>query len=213
MNEPNTVTIDDWLFRINPANHSNPAGVLVACHGWTGNEFSMDIFIRSKLSNAYTVIFPRAPYGTAESGFSWVEGSHGHHQNVRELELSAIGLQRRITAICVQNSLHDLPQLFMGFSQGAALVLAYSLLFSTVGSRYGLLSGFLPEGLQAQPGSLIGRRYFVAHGISDPIVPIAHAREAVQFLETGGASVDYCEADTGHKLHASCFKQLENFLL
>ena len=34
----------------------------------------------------------------------------------------------------------------------------------------------------------------------------------VDYLKNVGATVDYCESNTGHKLSASCFKGLAEFL-
>jgi phospholipase/carboxylesterase len=102
----------------------------------------------------------------------------------------------------------------MGFSQGAALVYAYSLFYPEEMEKVVCMAGFLPENAEAQypQNHLSGVNYFVAHGTEDDTVPIAKAHSTIKTLVHFGANVDYCEDKIGHKLSASCFSGLENFL-
>jgi phospholipase/carboxylesterase len=103
----------------------------------------------------------------------------------------------------------------LGFSQGAALAGALTLIYPRRVRSLGLLSGFLPTAINANPAdnSLNGLRVFIAHGTLDDRVPIRHARQAAATLQKAGAQVEFCEANVGHKLGLPCFKALESFFM
>lgn len=211
MNEPYTHIEEDWLFRIQPAVESTPNAVLVAIHGWTGNETSMDIFTR-KLRQTEWVIYPRAPFESPNGGYSWTGDTRGVLQEFSTFQSIGVELISRLRRILAANHLEGLPVHLAGFSQGAALALVLSLEPGLRASKVGCLAGFLPLHMPAKvPAAL--PEYYVAHGKQDTIVPIDHAYQVVRYLEQNNARVEFCETDTGHKLGAACFKQLENFFL
>jgi phospholipase/carboxylesterase len=212
MNDSSELTLQDWVFRIYSPAAPSAKAVLLAIHGRTGNESSMEIFIQ-KLNSVFWVILPRAPFAAQGGGFSWVTEEKGIHQDFSAFDKSALGLIDRVDQIRIDREIANLPLYLLGFSQGAALSLAISLNYTKPDSKIGLLAGFLPLGRQPQSGSLTQQKYFVAHGRQDQTVPVEQGRKVVQFLEACGAQVDYCEADTGHKLSMACFKQMEKFFL
>ncbi len=101
----------------------------------------------------------------------------------------------------------------MGFSQGAALTYAWSLLQADKIIDFACLSGFMPEGVDGivQNHPLSGKQCYVTHGTEDELVPVEKARHAVDVLENAGAKVTYCEEDVGHKLSATCFRGMQKF--
>jgi phospholipase/carboxylesterase len=212
MNDLVSATVQDWEFRIRKPKESIAKGVLVAIHGRTGSENSMEIFTQ-KLNTNFWVISPRAPFSAQGSGFSWVEEEQSSRQDFSRLEQSSLGLAQRLRQILQENQIEELPLHLLGFSQGAAIALILSLMGPGTGRKVGLLSGFLPSGLLAKTGLLVDARYFIAHGRQDETVSIEQGRKLVQFLEDCGAWVDYCEADTGHKLSLPCFKAMEKFFI
>jgi len=162
-------------------------------------------------------VAPRGPYKTPLGGYGW----HAHQPRVwpwvddflpaidglesllEEEQIAIYGIAKKgISVVSI-----------VGFSQGAALAYAFTMLrphrvVSVVG-----LSGFLPEGAEALARNrpLEGKRVFVAHGAQDELVPVWRARRAVEVLERAGAQVTYCEDDVGHRLSADCFNGLEAF--
>lgn len=72
------------------------------------------------------------------------------------------------------------------------------------------LAGFLPQG---DLENLNGIPVYWGHGISDPLVPIEKAREAVQTLKRAGADVLLCEAQVGHKVGLECTRGLKDWLV
>ena len=97
-----------------------------------------------------------------------------------------------------------------GFSDGASYALSLGLangdLFTDV---IAFSPGFVPSG---------GRRgrpaVYVAHGVSDPVLPIARtSRRIVSSLRRAGYPVDYCEFDGGHAVPPEVARAaLEQFL-
>jgi phospholipase/carboxylesterase len=213
MNESYEINIDGWLFRIQPPPDPAYRRVLVAIHGWTGNQYSMDIFTQ-KLRNQYWVIFPCAPYPAEGSGFSWIKKGEANQKDLYSLMIAAQNLHSRIDSILHDHLTIDPGQInLMGFSQGSAISLLYSLNYSSEWTKIALLSGFLPEGLSIVPSSLKNRSYFIAHGKKDAIIPVEQAHKLASFIEDSGGNLDFCEADTGHKLGKDCFIRVQEFLL
>lgn len=102
----------------------------------------------------------------------------------------------------------------VGFSQGAALSYSFAVTHPHRIRSIAGLSGFLPDGFQGliatQP--LAGLPVFVAHGSQDQLVPVDRARQGVELLQQLGARVSYCEDNVGHKLSASCYRSMQEFL-
>jgi phospholipase/carboxylesterase len=103
----------------------------------------------------------------------------------------------------------------MGFSQGAALSYAMTLMYPQRIDKLLGISGFMPDGAEdyVEGEELQGKTAFVAHGRMDNIVPIKKARKVVNVLKQAGAEVTYCEDDVGHKLSSSCFRGLNHYLV
>jgi predicted esterase len=59
---------------------------------------------------------------------------------------------------------------------------------------------------------LQGKNVFLAHGTQDSLVPVDRARQAAATLQEAGADVILCEDEVGHKLSASCFRNLQDFI-
>jgi phospholipase/carboxylesterase len=210
MNEPANFVIQDALFRVFPPAQPTARAAILAIHGYTGNEHSMEIFTQ-KMSSDCWAILPRAIYPVKTGGFSWIPEGSADRSDFRNLNDNATLLKQRVDQLQQELKINGIPLFLMGFSQGAALALVYSLRFSHPGDRIGLMAGFLPTGLDAQPGSLRGRRFFIAHGRRDATVPFEQAHRIKSFLEKCNAQFDLCESDSGHKLSMACFRRLEDF--
>ncbi len=210
MNDPYDLTIQEHIFRIFPPTQHVPRAALLAIHGYTGNEHSMEIFIQKLIPDCWAIL-PRAFFPALDEGFSWVLDGNEDRTGFQMLEESAMRLKMRVDQIQQDLKITRLPLYLMGFSQGAALALVYSLKYSQDGDRIGLMAGFLPTGLEPSHGTLRNRRFFIAHGRQDATIPIEQAYKIADFLEESQAQVDLCESDTGHKLNMACFKRLEEF--
>lgn len=209
--EIETRQIGAWVVRQRTPNHPPPHALVLLLHGWTGDEKAMWIFAPRLPKNALLVA-PRGLYPTPLGGFGW-------SPRVDVKWLSIEDLQPAVEALRALLKSENFPSAYLGqihlvgFSQGAALAYAFSLINpSQVGAVAGL-SGFMPEhaGKLIDSKPLSGKPVFVAHGTRDELVPVEMARQAVRILQTAGADVSYCEDDVGHKLSLTCFDSLEHF--
>jgi phospholipase/carboxylesterase len=212
--EPELVTFNNWTFRLRRA-QVGTSRLLMMIHGWLGDENSMWVLARN-LSPRFTVLAPRGPFPVAEGGYSWREirpGSWGM-ASLEELKAAAEALLAFVddwsTSAGMDAGQFDL----MGFSQGAAMVYALTLVHPERVRRLAVLSGFFPK----NGGTLLGdqrlssKPIFITHGRQDPLLPVEQARSTVALLKKAGAQVAYCESDAGHKVSKECSGEMERFL-
>lgn len=188
--------------------------LIILFHGWTGDENSMDIFVRAFPPGNW-LISPRAPVSAKDKGYSWLSNPLDNTASRNEFEQTApqiwtqIMEWKRILDIPVNT-----PLSMVGFSQGGAMALLLSFLYADQVRKAACLSGFLPNwGKEIiKQNSLVDKPYLITHEIADLLIPIERARTTKTILENAGAIVTYCEGAVGHKLSADCFSALEEFV-
>jgi phospholipase/carboxylesterase len=160
----------------------------------------------------YYVLAPRAPIQLGENQFSWHKITPqwpdlDHYGQLVENLLQKVRLWEE------ENELHFDQYNLMGFSQGAVMAYALAWLFPEKIGKVAALAGFIPTSWKtnAHKPKLGNKKFFVAHGNKDEIVPIENARQTVSWLEKHGADVQFCEAEIGHKISANCFSGLGEF--
>lgn len=200
---------------------SNPvdltsARVGLMLHGWTGDENSMWVFT-SQLDDDWLLIAPRAlyPSQTDRGGFSWIDQRIDHWPLFIDFLPAVEKLHHDLGELKNKYSYIDFSKLaIIGFSQGAAMGFAYSMIHPRDVLKLGLLSGFIPdnsEGFITQKGERdLG--IFIGHGNSDQIVPVEKANQGITLLREFGYFPKSCITDVGHRLGADCFKALTDFL-
>jgi phospholipase/carboxylesterase len=212
-NDPYLIQDSGWVYRIPRSSDEINTRTCILIHGWTGDEHSMDIFLRAVPSD-YAALSPRGPVNAAEGGYGWVDFRPGNLATFQNFEKTARELRMHIDRWIPQNYLPGGKLTIIGFSQGAAMALSFGLAFPERVERIGCLSGFLPVGTLPDPVSLplLGINIFIAHGSKDDMIPISRAREAANWLRQAGAGVTSCESNVGHRLGANCFQALKSFL-
>jgi phospholipase/carboxylesterase len=201
-----------------------PQGALIIMlHGLSGDENVMWIFDHA-LPREATVIAPRALYASELGGTSWARSVV--RDDLDDVDFhEALEVMSRFMAEMIALYLID-PQrvIIMGFSQGAALSYAYSLLHPESLRGVIALAGFLPlpersggrssTSLRSAQNAPVAQskdafpHYLIIHGTHDEAVPIDRAREARSVLEGRGASVEYHEHRVGHKVSAQGMKEI-----
>ena len=208
------IIFDHWTLRVRASQVVHPR-LLVLIHGWTGDENSMWVFARG-LAPDFWMIAPRAPYPAESSGFSWrpPQAETYGRPSLETLRPVADGLIRLIEEYSASVKLDAMQFDLIGFSQGAAMVNLVGMLYPHRVRKMGVLAGFVPDGLEEliSQKPFAGKNIFVAHGTRDQLVPIDHARAAIELLEQAGAQVIYCEDEVGHKVSAACMRALEDYL-
>jgi phospholipase/carboxylesterase len=179
----------------------------------------MSLFTRS-IPAAFSVISPRAPVaikpgmfpGYTDRGYSWVWPAAPPDP----VSFSpAIDQLRRFIAAFDRS-----PVYLMGFSQGAALSYAFSLVEPTLVAGVIALAGFLPEEMhperseaQSKDAPAFPRHgYLIIHGTDDQIVPIHRAHQARDHLRSIGAPVEYHAYPIGHKVAPQGLKDITRWL-
>ncbi len=186
--------------------------VLIALHGWTGDENTMTIFTNN-IGSRFSRLLPRAPYPSSEGGFSWVPPETSRPSRFSDLKPAADLIASQWTEWLSQKGVSAPPKFsLVGFSQGAALSLIITILYPNLIDRAAILAGFLPEGYsETDLQKVRGIRYFVSHGTRDEIIEYEKAEKFVSVLRSNGAEVEFCPAEVGHRISAGCFKNLEAF--
>ncbi len=159
------------------------------------------------------IIAPRGIFPTPQGGYGWHPGVENRWPQMDDFSQAVEHLRELLSPQIFPDVDYSKVNL-IGFSQGAAL--AWTFLFNHPDLIHSVagLSGFLPAGAESLSNTrpLKGKHVFVSHGTQDDTVPIARARQAIPTLETAGAEVMVCEANSGHKVSASCFRGLEAFI-
>jgi phospholipase/carboxylesterase len=207
--------LDGWNLKVREPQDAEAAHpVVLLIHGWTGDERSMWVFAQ-RLPKQALLIAPRAPYASKHenlAGYSWVEERAGQFSELPAFEPALGSFEGLLAKLAEKYSSADFAKFgLVGFSQGAAFSFAFALSQPERVSKLAALAGFLPAGGESELARLAGKPIFIAHGTQDETVPVSKAREAHAALQAAGASVRYCESDTGHKLDANCARELEEF--
>jgi phospholipase/carboxylesterase len=202
-----------WVAKIQQSPDSYPSKIIILLHGWTGDEESMNIFVRN-FNEDYLLIFPRGPVTSPLGGYGWVAMEEKTFPSAQEFLSNAAMLVDQLKTWIVLNGYKPSNLNLIGFSQGACMAYILSIMYPDMFEKTACLAGYLPNGLENHltPQSLVGHKYFISHGTLDETVPVELARNSVKVLDAAGAEVNYCEENVGHKLSLPCFKALEDFI-
>jgi len=175
------------------------APIAVLLHGYGGDEKVMWVFADA-LPPAWTTIAFRGIAPAEGGGYRWHVGRRWPPPQAEAFGPAVEAVRQAI------------PQargiLWIGFSQGAALALCCAAAgLPSIGVA--CLAGYLP---QRFPALVAGLPVFWAHGRRDDKVPIDSARASGRMLETWGVRLDFCEADSGHKVGAECLRALGGWI-
>lgn len=203
---------DQFLFRIYPQKAESSKKVFILFHGWTGNEDSMSVFLNS-IPEAAIAILPRGIYHIQADQYGWLDVTDAKHHNFESYRNIAIRLHHSLNKVIRDLTEQNIANLnLIGFSQGAALSLVYSLQYRDEVDKTAILSGFLPKGFPENGHTLdIQDKFYVAHGTKDTLVDFQRAEEIQKYLIARGASVQFCQAEIGHKVSPACLSSLKTF--
>jgi phospholipase/carboxylesterase len=185
--------------------------LIVLLHGLSGDENAMWIFDHA-LPRSATVIAPRALYPSELGGYSWARSVVRDDLDDVDYQAALDHLARFVREAIALYEVDPRRVIVMGFSQGAALSYAYSLLHPEMLCGVVALAGFLPDPLSALPAAPALPDYLIIHGTHDEAVPIDRARVARSVLESRGANVEYHEHRVGHKVSAQGMKEIARWI-
>jgi len=200
------------VHRVLQPSGEGPHATVVMIHGRAGNEDVMWVFARS-VPKGWLLVAPRAIKPDPDGGYSWHPRHHDEWPPLNRFDEAVSAVTRFIEA---------LPQLYnadpdnvylMGFSQGAATAYATAIHQPELVQGIAGLVGFVPTEADAvratQP--LAGLPILMSVGKEDERIPYAVSQASAQTLRNAGATLEYYEYDTGHKLSAQGMRDLKQW--
>ena len=211
MLESKLIKIDHHHLRIYLPDGAGPHPVTFLIHGWKGNEDVMWIF-SNKIPQNHLIIAPRAIF-PAETGYSWADRNGDAFSTYAQFKPAVLGLSQLLDQLKSHyDGSFDKIDL-MGFSQGAALALAFMATYPDRVRSVAGLAGFCPTGIESviRNQTFSDKQAFIAHGTRDEIVPIENAQMTKSILEEAGVDLTYFEDEVGHKMGIKGLRALKEF--
>jgi phospholipase/carboxylesterase len=174
---------------------TKPALRLVLLHGYGSDERDM-LSLARELPPEVDVVCLRAPGETENGGFAWFDISideSGFGFDEEGFQMAAALVLQELPAL----RLDDVPFVLGGFSQGAMVSAAVTLIEPRVDAAW-LMSGAFPPGLE-MPASP-PRPVLVQHGTADPVLPVAMGRSLAKRLQEAGLAVTSREYPMAHSI-------------
>ena len=165
-------------------------------HGYGSDERDM-LGLARELPPELDVVCLRAPGETPNGGYAWFDLSIDEEG----FGIDEEGFQYAIALVLQALPAYrdDVPLLLGGFSQGAMVAAAATLIDPEVSAAW-LMSGAFPPGME-MPHSPT-RPALVQHGSEDPVLPVPMGRDFAKRLGEAGLAVDYREYPVGHTVPA-----------
>lgn len=189
----------------------HPALILV--HGRGSNEEDL-LGLAPYLDPRLLVISVRAPFPFSHGGYTWYTMQETGKAEPREFMESYSRLEQFLTDVRSSYPV-DSEQIFLlGFSMGSMMSLGFAL--SRPDEVRGVVahSGCIPEDspLIFAWEKIASCRFFVAHGIDDPVIPISLGRRAQELLVEKGAKLTYREYPIGHHVSEDSIRDIDHWL-
>ena len=149
----------------------------------------------------------RAWYDIVGMDFPTRADSHGVNQSV--LQANALIEREQARGIPAHRIL------LAGFSQGGAIALAAGVRRTTPLAGLMALSTYLPDAQAAtneKADAATTQPVFMAHGASDPVIPVVYAEQSAQLLKTFGFKVEWHRYPMAHQVCADELRDLGDWM-
>ncbi|MEM6445048.1 MAG: alpha/beta hydrolase [Cyanobacteria bacterium P01_D01_bin.123] len=181
---------------------------MVLLHGWGANARDLMPLAAELNLPGRAFGFPNAPlpHPNVPDGRAWYDIETG-----AGFEDSAKLLHEWLEHLPSQTGVPLSQTVLGGFSQGGAMTLRVGLTLPLAGLAClsGYLAGEPPRVRLASPTPPV----LMAHGLQDPVIPVAAARQSRTAVEDLGGSVQYREYEMGHQIISAEMADLREFLL
>ncbi|HMP42894.1 MAG TPA: PHB depolymerase family esterase [Roseiflexaceae bacterium] len=202
---------------VRPSVAAGPPPLLVLAHGYGSNEH--DLFeLVSFLDPRLLVVSARAPYLLMPGSYAWFEiafTNQGIVSDQRAATHSAELLAQFVAEAAAAYGADPQRIMLGGFSQGASMAAIVALSRPDLIAAAAVLSGLVPaEITDIMPAAehIAGRRFFVAHGTQDGVVPISNGRAIRRMLESLPVELTYREYAMAHTISPECLADLRTWL-
>lgn len=176
-------------------------------HGRGADEH--DLFgLKERLDPRLNIYSLRAPFEYEWGGYAWFDLFEDGTVDEKSFAQSRDEIAAFIRTV-------KTDKLFLlGFSMGA--IMSYSIALSNPGICSGILalSGFAPPQLEKEYRLqlLQNLHVFISHGVNDPVIPIASARNTKAMLSASNAVVSYHEYPMAHQISEQCLTDIDAWL-
>jgi phospholipase/carboxylesterase len=174
---------------------------LILLHGLGSDE--NDLLSFASRFERFFVASVRAPFAYRGGGYMWFDvEAEGPGLGGKSIERSLHLLRRTVVEITSSHPIDSDRVVMGGFSMGAAMAGAFSLLHPDMVLGAVMLSGFLPADPTGryQTSAGTGLPVFQAHGTVDQVLPLEYGRLARRTLESTSVTLTYKEYDMGHQV-------------
>lgn len=201
-----------------PEINGTARGLIVLLHGIGSNED--DLFrLAERFPEGFVVVSAKAPYTISPGKYTWFDLNFVNGErviNAEQAEKSRLVINTFINQLIDRYNI-DRNNVFLGgFSQGG--IMSYSVgltLPQKFAGVFVLSSRLLPEvkPLIKPGGALQKLPIFIAHGKSDPVLPLSLAHDALGYLQTLTSNITYREYDIVHTVDELELADLVDWLL
>ena len=193
--------------------------ILFMLHGYGSDE--QDLFgFTPHLPSEFAIYSIRAPKTLTFGEYYWYEVNFedkDKYMNIEQAESSMQSIIEFIQLVKKKEKYKYSPVWIMGFSQGAILGIAISVMHPDLVTRVIALSGYFEKKLmpdEKRSDQYKNLKIFVSHGESDNVIPFAVARQTPNKLRELGISVESKSyPNIGHTVVDKNFQDLLNFII
>lgn len=191
---------------------------MLLVHGRHGNEDVPWIFARNIPDN-WLIVSPRAiefepETDQHETGYSWIEMPPVGWPEIGDFDGAVQAMSDFAVALPDVYDADPERIIALGFSQGAATLLATAVQHPDLLQGIAALVGFVPdlddETIQRKP--LQNLSVFMAAGERDERIPVEIATQSRDTVQAAGANLEWDMYSTGHKMNGKGMRDLEAWL-
>jgi phospholipase/carboxylesterase len=186
---------------------------LLLLHGRGADEEDL-MGLEGALDPRFMIVSARGPFRFGP-GYAWYDRSEPGRPDDESLNESVSELREFIEALPGAYGVDPARLYLFGFSQGAVVSSALTMLIPGALSGIVMHSGYIAahhRGVDLKPDGLAGKPLFLAHGKYDDIIPVTWGRDAQEYLEAAGAEVIYQEYPIGHSISEESLYDLSEWL-
>jgi phospholipase/carboxylesterase len=188
--------------------------LLIMLHGYGSNEEDLFSFA-DYLPKELLIVSLRAPHPMPPYGYAWYaihwDNTDGKFSDIEQAKSAQQLLLQLLEELKTAYDFDAEDVGLLGFSQGAILSLATALSYPKLFKYVVALSGYLNQKLLVEKPLTSECHHltvFASHGIQDPVIPVAWARDTPVFLDDLGVKNKYFEYDAGHTVSRENFEDL-----
>lgn len=190
--------------------------LLILLHGYGSNE--QDLFsFAEELPDEFLIISAQAPYEMGYGGYAWYainfDAQNEKFSDLNQARESIKKIASFIDEIKEKYNTNPNKTFLLGFSQGAILSYATSLLYPNKAQHIIALSGYINEELLPEEiANNITTNYYISHGTVDQVLPVEWARKAPKILTDFNLQSAYSEYPVGHGVAPQNFFSFKNWI-